>query len=209
MEKSTKTLIFSIVLVVFLSGAVVGFYFLFQHLEAIDKIYTDEDKIAAETSGEKDGEKYRKLLEQMIKDLEDRINNKEQPDFSEIDTRYQAMINDIRQQLESQEGSIADLSQSKIDSLNSMRGSLTDLKTMYSNELTSLQSQLAEVNAAIEELQNAEGDHADELAGFEFTRNFIQSQITSYSGVIESLDSRIAEIDSTLAEINKRSENGQ
>lgn len=207
MEKSTKILIFSICLVIFLSGAVVGFYFLFQHLEEVDNIYTDLDKNTAQTEGEKEGEKYRALLEKMLKELEDRINNGSQVDFSEIETRYEAMLEDIRKQLESQEGSIGELSQSKIDSLMSMRGSLTDLQSMYDEELQSLNAQLAEVNEAIEELQNSEGDHADELAGFEFTRNFLQSQITSYTGVIQSLDSRIAEIDKTLAEINKRGSN--
>ncbi|MDR2090649.1 MAG: hypothetical protein LBP62_03240 [Clostridiales bacterium] len=164
--------------------------------------YEPADLEAAYERGRAESAEYRAYLDALIADLQAEINTAgDTSALDEINAIYGPALDNIDDKLADADADVADLRGKKLATLTSLKNSLDGLLTAYDTKKTELAGELAIVNAAIAELDEAGEGDSTEAAGYEVAREYILSQIADTETVIASVQSQIAAIDAEIAEL--------
>lgn len=187
------------VVILLILGIICGVMFIWVAAIRVNQEYTQADIDKAQTDGKNEGNAYKEYLENLIKDLSDKINDADNADkLTEIEEKYAGLVDSVNEQLQEQGDSIEELAEAKLDSLQSMRSSLASLKTVYESELADLKIQLKSINDAIADLEELSGNYSGEILGFEYAKVLIVSDISRHEGNISNLAAQISELDGLI-----------
>lgn len=198
--RSTKKLIGILTASILVVILLAGFLVLFILVKKANNAITIGDMDDAKTAGQNAGSEYRKHLDELLEQMQDRIDNAEsQNPIDGFEQRYNDLVNSIKGQMADQEANLGELANSKLETMTAMRGSFASLKTLLETELADLLIQLADINESIAGLEALEGDHSSALAGFYFVKTTTETNIAAHESNITQLTNQITELDNLIA----------
>ncbi|MDR3264147.1 MAG: hypothetical protein LBT30_07555 [Clostridiales bacterium] len=161
-------------------------------------IYDGGDIDSAYEQGRKEAQEYRDYIDNLIAALQLKINEEGSSGFDDIDAYYSGLLSDLEAQLQVSGADIDTLASQKIATLNSLKSSLENMRASYSAEFTLLNADLSDIDIAIGALEALGGGVTAELLGYQYTRNYLLSQIDAVENIIGQLDVHISAIDAQI-----------
>jgi chromosome segregation ATPase len=162
--------------------------------------YTGKDLNGAYAEGKKQADAYRERLEALINGVIGDIGTSyDTSALDDLNASFYAVIADLDDRLSEQGADVVELTEQKKQSLISMRDSLGALLSEYEDELISLNGELADIDAAIAELEELDSDLSAEILGFTVAKSYVENRIDSVESIVAEITEQIGLLDAQIS----------